>query len=208
MTASVAVDEQVASKSRPRRVATRWRSASSRMSCLARNSRARRVLPVPLPISRHLEEHFVGQVGARRRTRQMLLSCRPRPTRAVTRSGVAAAEHLGSRATWPAVAERNDLLVRGTPFQFRHPLIRSAVYHRRTAADRRRIHDALARAECIRRDPRRRVRHEAAAAGVTTSGSRSGSWRRSRDRPRRGGPGHLGRVHGVCRGVTPDNRRV
>jgi DNA-binding CsgD family transcriptional regulator len=60
-------------------------------------------------------------------------------------------------------AEQADALVVGTRVNFRHPLVRSAIYRAASPADRRRVHAALADATSVERDPDRRAWHRASA---------------------------------------------
>jgi DNA-binding CsgD family transcriptional regulator len=62
------------------------------------------------------------------------------------------------------IAERAEALVVGARVEFRHPLIRSAVYRAASPEDRRRAHAALADATIADRDPDRRAWHRACAA--------------------------------------------
>jgi DNA-binding CsgD family transcriptional regulator len=72
---------------------------------------------------------------------------------------------IGAEALAPAKDER--LLEIGARVQFRHPLVRSAVYRASTTADRRAAHAALAGATDPELDPDRRAWHRAhAACGV------------------------------------------
>lgn len=163
-------------------------------------------LPAPLPISRQLEEHFARQVGALPVDTQTLLTLA-----AADSSGDAdvvwrAADHLGISRDAAAVAEREELLVRGTAFEFRHPLIRSAVYHSATAADRRRIHDALARASAFDVDPRRRVWHEAAATAGHDERVASELEEVADSARRRGGPATAAAFMARAAQLTPDSR--
>jgi DNA-binding CsgD family transcriptional regulator len=61
-------------------------------------------------------------------------------------------------------AESSDLLTVGTRVEFRHPLVRSAIYRAATPADRREAHDALAEATDAAVDPDRRAWHRGQAA--------------------------------------------
>jgi hypothetical protein len=120
-------------------------------------------LPEPLPIGRRVEE------AVRRRVRGLSAEAR-------TLLLVAAAEPLGDPAVlWracaavglePEVADTPGIerLLRFTPrIEFRHPLIRSAVYHGATGVARQRAHRALAAASS-EEDGDRRAWHLAAAA--------------------------------------------
>jgi hypothetical protein len=120
-------------------------------------------LPVPLPISRELEAHFGQQVRALPAETQLLLAITAADGSGDPEVVRRAAADLGLTPDAVAPAEREDLVVPGGHVAFRHPLIRSAVYQGTSAAERRRVHAALARASAGDTDPRRRVWHEAAA---------------------------------------------
>jgi DNA-binding CsgD family transcriptional regulator len=96
----------------------------------------------------------------------------PGPTRSLLL--LAAAEPLGDPALlWRAAAgigipadavgsaEAADLVEFGTRVRFRHPLVRSTVYRAALPDDRRRAHQALARATDPDRDPDRHAWHRA-----------------------------------------------
>jgi DNA-binding CsgD family transcriptional regulator len=122
------------------------------------------IFPEPLPMGSRLQERFLRQVRALPADTQRLLL-------------LAAAERLGDPGLlWQAAgrlgidddaadpAEADRLLVFGPQVTFRHPLIRSAVYHGASAAERRAVHQALAAVIDPQRDPDRRAWHRAAAA--------------------------------------------
>lgn len=126
----------------------------------------RSLFPEPLPLGRRLQERFLRQVrGLPVETQRLLL--------------LAAAERLGDPdLLWRAAgrlgidyaaadpAEAARLLVFRPQVIFRHPLIRSAIYHGASPAERRAAHQALAAAIDPERDPDRRAWHRAAAAAV------------------------------------------
>jgi DNA-binding NarL/FixJ family response regulator len=77
----------------------------------------------------------------------------------------AALDRIGSAAVAIEPAERAGLVdIAGGSLRFRHPLVRAAIYHGADAADRRRAHDALARALEDSGHDDRRAWHLAAAA--------------------------------------------
>lgn len=78
-----------------------------------------------------------------------------------------AAEHLGIPMDAIAPAEAADLVELGTRVQFRHPLVRSAIYISANPLERRRIHAVLADATDPSTDPDRRAWHRAHAAAGT-----------------------------------------
>lgn len=75
-----------------------------------------------------------------------------------------AAERLGLGVKAAAPAESAGLLEFGAKVQFRHPLVRSAVYGAASLADRQQVHQALAEATDAVIDPDRRAWHRAQAA--------------------------------------------
>jgi DNA-binding CsgD family transcriptional regulator len=105
-------------------------------------------LPEPLPLGQRLQDHFLRQV-------------RSLPPYAQAFALLAAADPAGERGRlWRAaaqagidpdaasadMAEAGVLAFPGTSVRFRHPLLRSAVYHGASAADRRHAHRALSEA--------------------------------------------------------------
>ncbi len=74
-----------------------------------------------------------------------------------------AAETLGLDLAATEPAEDAGLLHLGGRVEFAHPLVRSAIYRAATAADRRRVHRALAEATDAGADPDRRAWHRARA---------------------------------------------
>ena len=75
-----------------------------------------------------------------------------------------AAEQLGIGTDAATAAEAAGLIELGDGVRFRHPLVRSAVYHSATPAERREAHQALAEATDPDLDPDRRAWHRARAA--------------------------------------------
>jgi len=124
----------------------------------------RAALPVVLPAGPQLEAHFLRRVQLLPPPAQdlLLLASAASPDdpavfwRAVERFGLVPGD------ADPAVAER--ILVLGPEIQFRHPLIRSAVYGGADAGRRRRAHEVLAAVTDRGHDPDRRAWHRAAAA--------------------------------------------
>ncbi|MGH3417711.1 MAG: helix-turn-helix transcriptional regulator, partial [Actinocrinis sp.] len=101
-------------------------------------------LPEPLPVNSMLEQHFQRSIAALpddTRSLLLLVAATPTDDRA-TLWRAAGALGLSIRAARPAVAA--GILDRATAVEFRHPLIRSAVYSAASAAERRRIHAVLA----------------------------------------------------------------
>lgn len=125
-------------------------------------------LPDPLPIGERISDLFAERARALDASARMLLL-------------LAAAERLGDpvllrRAadaagdvSWDdavANAEASGLVTFAPTVEFRHPLVRSAVYYAASGADRRRAHAALADALDAEADADRRAWHLGAAAAA------------------------------------------
>jgi DNA-binding CsgD family transcriptional regulator len=124
----------------------------------------RLLLDDPLPMSERLDRHFRDQIADLPDDCQQLLlyaAAHPDADSDLVWSA-AAQEGLDPEAARPAVVAG---LVRLTPrFEFRHPLIRSAVYASAVGARRRRAHQALADQIDAQTDPDLRAWHLAAAS--------------------------------------------
>jgi DNA-binding NarL/FixJ family response regulator len=77
-----------------------------------------------------------------------------------------AAQSLGIDTSAVAAGETDGLLEIAAQVQFRHPLVRSAVYRAASPQERRAVHLALAEATDHERDPDRRAWHLATAAAA------------------------------------------
>jgi tetratricopeptide (TPR) repeat protein len=121
------------------------------------------MLPEPLAVGGQLEARFLRQVRALPDdTQRFLLVAAAEPTgdpTLVWRAGY----HFDFDERAILAAEAAKLVSPGPPIAFRHPLIRSAVYHGASDGDRRRAHAALAAATDVEHDPDRRAWHRAAA---------------------------------------------
>jgi DNA-binding CsgD family transcriptional regulator len=120
-------------------------------------------LPDLLAVDRTLEAHYGRQISALAPpTQALLLVLAAEPTgdaRIVWRAG----QDLNFDDGAIAEAQAAGLLTHGSALEFRHPLIRSAVYQGASPADRRRVHAALAAACEEARQPDQRAWHRAAA---------------------------------------------
>jgi hypothetical protein len=100
-------------------------------------------VPGPLPLSRRLEARFLRHVRTLAPDTQMLLSLAAAEPSAQRVTLWRAATRLGVDAEASAVeAESSGLVNLGATVSFRHPLVRSAIYHGATDTDRRRVHGA------------------------------------------------------------------
>ncbi|GII32464.1 helix-turn-helix transcriptional regulator [Planotetraspora mira] len=120
-------------------------------------------LPGPLPVGRLLETHFLQQVQAfPADTRALLLVVAAAPPGDPSLLWRAAG-HLGIAASAADTALSAGVLTHHGPLDFRHPLIRSAVYRGAGAVERRRVHAALAAVSDQEHDRDRRAWHRAHA---------------------------------------------
>jgi len=121
-------------------------------------------LPGTRPLPERLKTRFSQQCQSLpRSTQQLLLTAAAEPTGDVTLLWRAAAlQAIGTDAAAPA--EAADLAEFGARVQFRHPLVRSAIYQSASPAERRAAHRALAEATDPQADPDRRAWHRAGAA--------------------------------------------
>ncbi|MDF9877772.1 helix-turn-helix transcriptional regulator [Cellulosimicrobium cellulans] len=99
----------------------------------------------PVPIGRHLEEHYVRRVRQAEASvqRWVLLAAADSTGNADLVSG--AARELGLEPDGGDRAELAGLLSLAPSVRFRHPLVRSAVYNAASGTERRHVHRALAR---------------------------------------------------------------
>ncbi|MET0422482.1 MAG: AAA family ATPase, partial [Actinoplanes sp.] len=118
-------------------------------------------LPTPLPVGVLLETHFRQQIRPLpAETRALLLLVAAAPPDNISLLWRAAGQ-LGMAAEHADPALSAGILT--ASLDFRHPLIRSAVYRGATAADRRRVHAALAAGYDPRLDADRHAWHRALA---------------------------------------------
>ncbi|SEK63270.1 helix-turn-helix transcriptional regulator [Nonomuraea pusilla] len=155
----------------------------------------------PLPVTDRLERIFAGQAALlpEATRRALLLLAAADGTDAPTASR--GLPEAGDRAWAPA--ERADLVRQDGPrISFRHPLIRSAVYHAASFEERRQAHLALAK---LSEEPDRRAWHLAAAT-TRPDEEVSAALRRTADRARRRG-GHAAAAAALQRAAELSPRR-
>ena len=121
-------------------------------------------LPDPLPISQLIEARFLRQVRLLPAETQMILLAAAADPDGDPDTLRRAAEILGlsTAAIEPAVDD--GLLALHPRIEFRHPLVRAAIYGGATADARRRVHHALAGAMDLELDRDRRALHMALGA--------------------------------------------
>jgi DNA-binding CsgD family transcriptional regulator len=116
------------------------------------------------PLANRLEQGFLRQlVTLPQQARQLLLVAAAEPVGDVPLLW-RAAERLCIKGEAVATAEAVGLIEFGDRVRFRHPLVRSAVYHSATPAERREVHQALADATDAESSPDRHAWHRASAA--------------------------------------------
>jgi DNA-binding CsgD family transcriptional regulator len=121
-------------------------------------------VPAVADIPGRLENHYLAQIEALpEATQRLLLLAAADPAGDATLVW-RAARYLGIGADVLRPAEDAELLMFGARVQFRHPLVRSAVYRAASSADRRAVHRALGDATDAQSDADRRAWHRAAAA--------------------------------------------
>jgi DNA-binding CsgD family transcriptional regulator len=127
-------------------------------------------LPELLPLGPQLEAGFLRQTrDLPAATQALLLAAAAEPTgdpALLWRAG----RDLGFTPDSAAPAQAGDLLALGSVIRFRHPLVRSAIYHSAAPIERRRIHQALAAATDPGQDPDRRAWHLSEAAAAPEEG--------------------------------------
>ncbi|WP_238008546.1 LuxR C-terminal-related transcriptional regulator [Dactylosporangium sp. AC04546] len=164
-------------------------------------------LPDRLPLSHRMEAHFLRRVRmmpAATRSLLLIASVAPPDDLAVIWR-TAALLGLPADAPDPAVAE--GILVAPPAFAFQHPLIRSAVYSGAPAADRRRVHAALAEAIDREADPDRRAWHLAEATAGLDEDVAAELERASLRARARGGYATLALFLSRAAELTPDPQR-
>jgi DNA-binding CsgD family transcriptional regulator len=145
----------------------------------------RSVLPDPLPIGELIEARFLRQVGQLPADTQMILLAAAADPDGDPTTLWRAIEVLGlsSAAVEPAID--SGLLALDPRVEFRHPLVRSAVYSGASSANRRHVHQVLAEVTDSEGNRDRRALHLASAAlgpdeNIATALERSAAHARAR----------------------------
>src|SRR3989440_7272186 len=121
-------------------------------------------LPVSVPMADRLEESFRRRLASLPSlSRRLLLVAAAEPTGDPALVWRAAAQ-VGVTGSAAEVVENEGLLDMNTRVTFRHPLVRSAIYHAATPEEQREVYRALAAATDAAVDPDRRAWHLAQAA--------------------------------------------
>lgn len=121
-------------------------------------------LPDPLPISDLIEARFLRQIRLLPADTQLAVLVAAADPEGDPHTLRLAGEGLGLSAAAIEPATDEGLLVIRSRVEFRHPLVRSAVYSGATTEDRRRAHHALAAVMDADRDPDRKALHMALGA--------------------------------------------
>ncbi len=128
----------------------------------ARQLAGREPLEDPLPAGASVERAFAGRARALPRDAQRaLLVAAVSTTDDMATVSEAAAELCADASALEAAEDAGLVHVRGGRIRFRHPLVRSAVYHTAAPSDRRAAHRALT--TTLRLQPEQRAWHLAAA---------------------------------------------
>ena len=163
------------------------------------------LLPEPLPIGSHLQSHYLRQTQAFPADVQTwLLLAAAEPTGDPAQVAAAAAV-LGIDVHAADLAEAANLVTIGSRIEFRHPLVRSAIYTGAAGGDRRRVHNALGAVIRRARDGDRRAWHLAAGC-VGTDENVALLLEQAAERARERG-GYSARASFLARAVelTPDS---
>ncbi|MEU4420286.1 AAA family ATPase [Actinoplanes sp. NPDC024001] len=124
----------------------------------------RSALPEPVPVGDTLEQHYLRHVERLPDDTRLWLLIAAAEDTGDGATIARAAQALGLQASSAEPAEQARLIRYGGYVEFRHPLVRAAVYNAASTVQRRRVHAALAGALSGARDAERRVWHLAAAA--------------------------------------------
>jgi DNA-binding CsgD family transcriptional regulator len=144
-------------------------------------------LPQPLPAGRGMQEHFLRQVKRLPPATRSLLLLASAASRDDPAALWRAAALLGLGPDAADLAVAQGVLSLDQRVEFRHPLIRSAVYEGARLGDRRRVHDALASIAGQDGYPDEAAWHRAAATVVPDEQVAVGLERSAARAERRGG---------------------
>jgi DNA-binding CsgD family transcriptional regulator len=122
------------------------------------------LLEEPPAVGSRLQQHFLARVRALPVETQAFLQLASVDSSTDPVVLWHAARQLGLDRDAAAAAESERLIAVGPPVSFRHPLIRSAIYHGTPPGVRRTMHAALADAIDPKTDPDRHAEHRALAA--------------------------------------------
>jgi DNA-binding CsgD family transcriptional regulator len=155
----------------------------------------------------HIESQYLRRVGdLPEATQRLILLAAAEPlgdAALVLRAG----RKLGIETAALAPAEAAELLEIGASVRFRHPLVRSAVYHAAPRGNRQRVHEALADVSDLDSDADRRAWHRALAAEGTDEDV-AGELERSAGRAQvRGGAAATAAFLDRAVALTPDPAR-
>ncbi|HEY1715424.1 MAG TPA: AAA family ATPase [Solirubrobacteraceae bacterium] len=173
---------------------------------LSAEQRAGRVaLDQPLPVGQRLEDSFAARAAALpKASRQALLVAATSYTGA-TDTLLAALGELGLAPNALDAAEEEDLVsIAQGSLTWRHPLVRSAIYHAAGAPARRAAHAALARAGGEARLPDHRAWHLAAAAAAPDEAVAAELDQVAVQAARRGAPSTALRAFAQAARLSPD----
>jgi DNA-binding CsgD family transcriptional regulator len=122
-------------------------------------------LAEPLPVGSRIESAFLSRVRRLPEATQTILLVAAAEDTGDAATVLAAAERLGVELNALDAAERAGLVqIRGPQLDFRHPLIRSAVYQSTTLSQRLAVHEALASVLVGEANLDRRAWHRAIAS--------------------------------------------
>ena len=120
-------------------------------------------IPGTGPLTKRLEQAFLARFDVLpHETRRLLLIAAAEPLGDVALLW-RAADQLGIPVTAAASAESSGLVQVGSRVRFRHPLVRSAIYHAAEEVDRQDAHRALGASADAEHDPDRKAWHQAHA---------------------------------------------
>jgi DNA-binding CsgD family transcriptional regulator len=168
----LAAGEQAVSPSVARRL---WEQTAGNPLALAEIPRhlspeqrsGRLALSEPLPVGQRLEGSFAATAGRLPEPSRTALLAAAASYTGATDTIFAALDELGLAPQALEAAEEEGLIVIADgSVRWRHPLVRSAVYHAASAPSRREVHAALARAGSAARLSDHQAWHRAAAASA------------------------------------------